>query len=119
MKISAVFSLFPIFAIANRFDRFKSHHANRISQIQSKTVGSKANIYDLLNQEQIINGISPFKLTENTASRRVLSSRRTMRKNAIRKAQRKYQVQDFRSKQFLGKYDLDFYSSNIMSYLRK
>ena len=118
MKISAVFSLLPIFAIANRFDRFKSHHA-RISQIPSKTVGSKTNIYDLLNQEQIINGISPFKLTENTASRRVLSNRRTMRKNAIRNAQRKYQVRDFRSKQFLGKYDLDFYSSNIMSYLRK
>ena len=118
MKISAVFSLLPIFAIANRFDRFKSHHA-RISEIKSKTVGSKANIYDLLNQERIINGISPFKLTQNTAPRRVRSNRRTIRKNALRKSPRKYQVQDFRSKQFLGKYDLDLYSSNIMSYLSK
>ena len=118
MKPSAVLFLFPIVAIANRFDRFKSHHA-RISQKQSKTAGNKANIYDLLTQEQIINGISPFKLTQNTAPKRVRSNRRTMRKNALRKSPRKYQVQDFRSKQFLGKYDLDLYSSNIMSYLRE
>ena len=118
MKPSAVLCLFPIIAIANRFDRFKSHHA-RISQIQTKTAGNKANIYDLLTQEQIINGISPFKLPQNTALRRVRSNRRTMQNNALRKAQRKYQVQDFRSKQFLGKYNLDLYSSNIMSYLSK